>query len=178
MTYPIPPSDPRIHVFSVSDGTLKLDHQTYLSRLSAPGDGPSLSDALGAEVDATYAEVFAMADIAPMSLRDYLAEAHDILPDVLTADAARLDALSGDVVVLAPAAVDGLATLAPRPEITPIGAYAPIEADDTRRALPSAAPQPGIATPATSTGARSANRRILWMVLGALVLAALTLLIL
>ncbi|MEM7489892.1 MAG: hypothetical protein AAF390_12305 [Pseudomonadota bacterium] len=178
MTYPIPPRDPRVHVFSVSDGALNLDHQTYLSRLSEPGDGPSLAEALGAEVDATYAEVFAVADIAPMSLRDYLAQAHDIPTETLAEDAAKLDALSGDVVVLAPAAFANIAALEPRSEITPIGAYAPAEADATPRDLPPAAPEARIATPAASTGSNPTNRTIVWVVLGALALAVLLILIL
>ena len=113
MTFPISPNDPRIHVFSVSDGPVKLAHQTYLSRLGAEADGTPLEEALGATVDATYVEVFAVRDVDPMGLRAYLTQAHDIPDAVLSADAARLDGLSGDVVVLAPRAVEGVEALAP-----------------------------------------------------------------
>lgn len=178
MTYPIPLRDPRIHVFSVSDGALKLDHQTYLSRLTDPGDGPSLTDAMGAPIDETHAEVFAVEDIRPMRLRDYLAEAHDVPPDTLARDAARLDALSGDVIVLAPGAVDGVDALSPRPEVTPIGAYPPAEANDVPRALPRADPATRIATPGASTGPTRGNKRIVWIVLLALALAVGVVLIL
>lgn len=164
MTYPIPLRDPRIHVFSVSDGALKLDHQTYLSRLTEPGDGPSLDEAFGAAIDATYAEVFAIADIAPMTLRDYLAQAHDIPQDALSPDAAKLDALSGDVVVLAAGAVAGVETLAPRPELTAIGAYAPVQAN--RQAdLPKADLSPGPAAEMPPAAAPEGSRRtLIWVI--------------
>ncbi len=143
MTFPLVPRDRRIHVFSVSDGPLTLAHQTYLSRLEGEGRATPLTDAFGAPVDATYAEVFAVRDVEPMGLRAYLAQAHDIPAATLARDAARLDALSGDVVVLAPSALEGLGALDPRPEITHIGSYAPAEADDAPRALPRAGRTPG-----------------------------------
>ncbi|MCK0169136.1 hypothetical protein MWU52_16395 [Jannaschia sp. S6380] len=174
MSISIPPRDPRIHVFSVSDGPLKLAHQTYLSRLTkeVPQTTP-LAEALGAPIDPTYAEVFAVRDVAPMGLRAYLAQAHDIPAPVLETDAARLDALSGDVLVLAPRAVEGVETLDPRPELTLIGSYAPAEADNAPRDLPPAAKEPRLATPAASTGRPMSNRMIVGIVLAALVLAGL-----
>lgn len=175
MSLAIPPRDPRIHVFSVSDGALTLAHQTYLTRLAEVVEGTALPDALGAKIDETYAEVFAVADVAPMGLRAYLAEAHDIPADTLAADAARLDGLSGDVVVLAPRAVEGVADLNPRPELTHIGSYLPAEADNTPRDLPPAAKAPKIATPAASVGEPVTKKRLLWIVLAALVLAVLLL---
>ncbi|CTQ49781.1 hypothetical protein [Jannaschia donghaensis] len=144
MTLTLTPRDPRIHVFSVSDGPIKLAHQTYLSQLSAEAEGTSLTEVLGAQIDATYAEVFAVQDVQPMGLRVYLGQAHDIPEEALAADAARLDALSGDVLVLAPRAVEGLESLSPRPELTHIGSYAPAEADNAPRDLPPAAKEPSV----------------------------------
>jgi hypothetical protein len=180
MTYPIPPRDDRVHVFSVSDGPLKLEHQTYLSRLIEPGDGPSLEEAMGAPIDATYAEVFAVSDVASMGLRAYLAQAHDIPEPTLAADAARLDALSGDVVVLAPRAVEGVEALSPLPEITPIGAYASAEADAAPRPLPraEARPEPRPATPGVAADHGPGSRRIVYIVLLALAAAILLMLLL
>ncbi|MEM9797536.1 MAG: hypothetical protein AAF919_13675 [Pseudomonadota bacterium] len=170
--------DPRIHVFSVSDGGVALAHQTYLSQLTdPPANTTPLTEAVGAGIDPTYAEVFAIKDIAPMGLRDYLAQAHDIPPETLAGDAARLDALEGDVVVLAPKAVEGVAALAPRPELTHIGSYAPAEVDDTPRRLPPAAKEPGLATPATATGTAGQRRIVVWIVLAALVLSVLLVLV-
>ncbi|PWJ16979.1 hypothetical protein [Jannaschia seohaensis] len=175
MPFTLLPRDPRIHVFSVSDGSVSLAHQTYLSRLEeAPPEGATpLRDAFGAEIDTTYAEVFAISDIAPLSLRDYLAQAHDIPAETLAAQAARLDALSGDVAVLAPRAVEGLSELHPRPELTHIGSFAPAEVDNVPRELPPAAKTPGIATPAAATGAPLQRRKITLIVLAALVLVVL-----
>jgi hypothetical protein len=177
MTLALTPRDPRIHVFSVSDGALKLTHQTYLSRLSEEVSATSLEAAVGGAIDPTYAEVFAVEDVAPMGLRAYLAQAHDIPDPVLAADAARLDALSGDVVVLAPRAVEGLQTLTPRPELTHIGSYAPAEADDSPRSLPRASKSPHLETPGAAVGNPMTKRRIVWIVLGAVVAATLLLLL-
>ncbi len=143
--------DPRIHVYSVSDGPVKLAHQTYLSRLSEEAETLPLAEAFGADIDATYAEVFAVRDVEPMGLRAYLAQAHDIPREALEADAARLDGLSGDVVVLAPRALDGVGgagALSPRPELTHIGSYAPTEADNAPRDLPRAVREPSDVPPA------------------------------
>lgn len=177
MTFPLTPRDPRIHIFSVSDGALKLAHQTYLSQLAGPGDGPSLAEAFGAEIDATYAEVFAVRDVQPMGLRAYLAQAHDIPEATLAADAARLDALSGDVVVLAPRALEGLDALEPRPELTLIGSYAPAEADNAPRDLPPAVKEPSRVTPEAAGRGPIAPRTIALIVGAALVLAALLVLL-
>ncbi|MDB2408088.1 hypothetical protein N9W17_06210 [Jannaschia sp.] len=171
MTLSLLPRDPRIHVFSVSDGPMSLAHQTYLSPLEdLPRDATPLREAFGAEIDATYAEVFAVTDIAPMSLRDYLGQAHDVPSEALAPEATRLDALSGDVAVLAPRAVEGVAVLHPRPELTHIGSFAPAEADFTPGALPEAGAAPAIATPAVATGAPLQQRTITWVVLAGLAL--------
>ena len=175
MSIEIPPRDPRVHVLSVSDGGTPIPHQTYLTGTDA--DAAPLRAALGADIDAAHAEVFAVSDIAPMSLRDYLAQAHDVPPGRLTADAARLDALSGHVVVLAPRAVEPVRELRPAAHLTHIGAYPTAEADDTPVELPRAAREPGVATPGASTGSPAQRRTIVWAVLGALALAALLILL-
>lgn len=178
MAFKISPNDPRIHVFSVSDGDVKLDHQTYLSRLSEDGHGMPLADALGAKIDATYAEVFAVRDVEPMGLRSYLGQAHDIPDDELAPDAARLDGLSGDVVVLAPRAVEGLTELDPLPELTHIGSYAPAEADNSPRDLPPAVKEPRLAEPELPAPPRGLSRGVIaGVIVVALILAAVLILI-
>ncbi|SDZ18506.1 hypothetical protein SAMN05444004_10776 [Jannaschia faecimaris] len=172
MTFALTPKDPRIHVFSVSDGPVKLAHQTYLSRLSSETEGTPLAEALGADIDATYAEVFAVRDVEPMGLRAYLAQAHDIPEDALAADATRLDGLSGDVLVLAPRALDGVEALSPRPELTHIGSYAPAEADNAPRDLPRAVKEPSVVAPEVSEAPGPSKRMITVIVVVALLLAA------
>lgn len=174
MPIALTPNDPRIHLFSISDGPVKLAHQTYLSRLDGDAGGTPLAEALGAGVDPTYAEVFAVQDVEPMGLRAYLAQAHDIPDTELNGDAARLDALSGDVLVLAPRALEGLDALDPRPELTHIGSYAPAEADNSPRDLPRAVKEPSVVAPeVTSPSAGLSKGTIAAIVVGALVLAAL-----
>lgn len=178
MTFEIQPNDPRIHVFSISDGQLKLAYQTYLSRLSADAEGTPLTTALGAQIDPTYAEVFAVRDVEPMGLRAYLAQAHDIPVASLIEDAARLDGLSGDVVILAPRAVEGLSELHPLAELTHIGSYAPAEADNTPRDLPPAVKEPSVVDAARPAAAPGPSKAVITaIVIGALFLAALVFLI-
>ncbi|GIT89736.1 hypothetical protein JANAI62_07790 [Jannaschia pagri] len=180
MILTLPPRDTHIHVFSVSDGPLTLAHQTYLSRLSSlPAEATPLAEAFGAPVDATYVEVFALSDIAPMSLTDYLAQAHDVAPAPLSAHAARLDALSGDVVILAPGALEAGGDLTPRSELTHIARLPLAEADNAPRDLPPAAKDPSAVEPRPSSGRDGIPRRIiLWIVAASLLLAAALLLVL
>ena len=176
MPLDLPPRDRRVHVLSVSDGGPRIPHQTYLGGTTEAGE--ALREALGAEVDAAHAEVFAVRDVAPMGLRDYLAQAHDIPPDRLASDAARLDGLSGDVVVLAPRALEAVRRLEPAPHLTHVGAYAPAEVDDTPRQLPPAAREPKLAEPAAPGPAGGTRTRtILMAVLAGLALAVLIVLL-
>ncbi|KIT17103.1 hypothetical protein [Jannaschia aquimarina] len=172
MTIDLPPRDRRIHVFAVSDGGEAIPHQTYLGGTAS--DGAALRAALGAQIDPTHAEVFAISDILPMTLRDYLSQAHDIPPANLVADAAKLDALSGDVVVLAPAALEGVSVLQPAAHLTHMGAYDPVEADDTPRPLPRAVKEPETAAPDTTKGGGALGRpTIAAIVAAALVVAVI-----
>lgn len=175
MTFALTPNDPRIHVFSVSDGPVKLAHQTYLSRLGGAAGGTPLAEALGAAVDPTYAEVFAVRDVEPMGLRAYIGQAHDIPEAELAGDAARLDGLSGDVLILASRAVDGLPALSPRPELTHIGSYAPAEADNTPRDLPPAVKEPSVAAPEAPEAASGPSKGLIaGIVVAAVILAGLS----
>lgn len=178
MRLDLPPRDPRIHVFSVAAGPIRLARRTYLSGAEPTGDETPLAEAFGASVDATHAEVFAVEDVAPLTLRDYLAQAHDIPQAALSVDRARLDAVRGQVAILAPRAVDGLDALDPEPQLVHLGSYAPTRPDDAPRELPPAAR--GRATPrAEAARGRSVPpRTILWIVLAALGLAGLILLLL
>ena len=171
MTIELPPRDLRVHVLAVTGDSGAIPHQTYLG--GSVSDGEALRDALGADVDTTHAEVFAVRDIAPMTLRDYIAQAHDVPPARMEGDGATLDGLAGDVVVLAPRAVEGVRALDPSPMLDYVGAYAVAEADDTPRELPPAAREPSLAEPDPPARAGMRRRAILWIVLGALVLAAL-----
>ena len=174
MTFPLQPRDPRVHVFSISDGALKLAHRTYLAPTEETAGTTSVPDALGAPVAADHVEVFAIRDVAPMGLRSYLAQAHDISPAAMEADSGRLDALSGDVLIVAPRAVEGVAALEPRPELTHIGSYAPAEADMAPRDLPPAAtPEREERAARTEPGKPLDRSRILWIVAAALVVAGL-----
>ena len=56
---------------------------------------------LGAKrLSESFVDVVAIRDLGAMSLSTYLAEAHGVPPETLSADAARLDRLRGHVIVL------------------------------------------------------------------------------
>ena len=172
MSIDLPSRDPRVHVFAVTGDGGTIPHQTYLG--GSVTDGEVLKDALGADgVDTTHAEVFAISDIAPMRLRDYIAQAHDVPASRMEGDALTLDGLRGDVVVLSPRALDGVTRLDPSPLLDHIGAYAQAEADDTPRELPPAAREPSLAEPDRPAEAGPKRTPLLWIAVGALVLAAI-----
>jgi hypothetical protein len=161
VTIAIPAHDPRIHLFAVSDLQGQAPaHQTFLSRLNDPDqDDTTLAVLLGAPgLEPSGAEVFAVADVAGMGLRAYLAEAYDIDPQILFADSARLDALGGDVIVLVPRAFQGQAmTLTPARHIRAIGTYLPVQPDTARRPVP-----PVDLTPAPAGSAPGAQGHVPW----------------
>ena len=171
------PTDPRLRVFAVSDtGAAPLPAQSYLTGPAA--DAAPLRAALGAQVDPAHVEVVEVADLAPMGLRDYLAQAHDVAASELAADAARLDGLSGKAVIVTPKAVEGLAFLDPDTTLTEMGAYRTARADHGARPLPKAAPEPRLATPASGVGTPAQSRTVALAVAAALALAALLFVIL
>lgn len=173
MTIALLPNDPRIHVFALRPGPMRLTRRTYLSGgTEAQGDTP-LAKALGAEVDPANVEVFSLSDVAPLGLRDYLAQAHDIPQAVLAPDRARLDATRGQVVIVSPRGVQGLNAIEPDRQLVHLGSYEPARTDDAPRELPRAdrtAPQPR-SEPAPRGG--PSRGTILWIVAAALVLAVL-----
>lgn len=176
MALDLPPRDQRVHVFAVTGEGPPIPHQTYLGGTAPAGE--ALRAALGAdEVDTTHAEVFAASDIAPMSVRDYVAQAHDVPQANMAGDADALDTLAGDVVVLAPRAVERVRRLDPGPGLRHVGAYPVAEADDTPRELPPAAREPRLAEPERrSSGPAMSRGTILAIVLAGLAVAALVVL--
>jgi hypothetical protein len=174
----VSPTDPLIHVFAVSDGGEPLPRGTFLSRMEggavAPDDA-ALSGALGAPVDASRTELFAVADLDGMGLRDYLAQAHEADRAALDADAARLDALEGDVLLLTPRAISARADLSPAHHLTHVGAYPVPAADHAAAPLPRAEPAqddpPRFANEGTSVDDGPSGRRIALIVLVALAVA-------
>ncbi len=74
--------------------------------MAGTGEWP-LKYALGAErLREGFVEVIDLRDLGPMPLSQYLADAHDLSPKVLGADKARIDTLTGHVVVLPAQAFD------------------------------------------------------------------------
>lgn len=176
MTLPLAPNDPRVHIFALDPDAPKLAPRSYLTPPAAEPGAVEPAEAFGAAIDPTYVEVFPVADVAPMGLRAYLSQAHDIPGVVLAQDAARLDALGGSVAILAPRAVRGLDALDPAPGLRHVGSYAIAGADDAPRDLPPAASRPRPRTPPAPASNPMSRLTIGWVVAIGLVLAGIVLL--
>lgn len=89
-----------------------------------PRDWP-LEDALGAgPLDPAHVQVFEAADLGPGGLRKFIADAHGMDPAQVEADAARLDALKGNVaLVLSGALKERPGSFAPKPPVNFFGRY-------------------------------------------------------
>lgn len=69
-------------------------------------------------------DLIRLADLGPMGLAGYLAEGHDVPPAALATDRARLDRLTGAVMLVDSTAFGGAAlSLNPDPELRFLGAY-------------------------------------------------------
>lgn len=79
-------------------------------------DGEALAAALGAErFDRSKAEIFAVSDLSGLGLSSYLEEGQGVAPAELAGLRARLDAITGTVLVVPSSAFEGEAqTLTPR----------------------------------------------------------------
>lgn len=176
MALALHPNDARVHVFELRPGPMRLARRTYLSGgAEAEGDTP-LREAFGAPVDPDHVEVFALEDIAPLSLRDYLGQAHDIPGEALAADRARLDAVRGQVVIMTPRALAEVNELDPDAQLVHVGSYAPPSADDAPRGLPRTERRPAGGRAGNTARPGLSRATILWVVVAALALAALALL--
>ena len=116
-------------------------------------DAGRLSDLLGTHVDASRVEALDTTALADLGLVAYLTDGEGIENGPVRADAGRLNARKGPVLILRPRAVS--ASLTPKPPLEHLGSYrveAPNRPTDTLRAasaegsasgVPTEAPRPG-----------------------------------
>lgn len=77
------------------------------------------------DLDPAFIEVFDLADLADVGLSDYLTEGLGVPEAAVTPDRARLDAMTGPVLILLSRALHGRAlTLRPDPRLSLIGTWA------------------------------------------------------
>lgn len=148
------------------------------TRMAGTGEWP-LKYALGAQkLRESFVDVVAIKDLGAMPLTQYLAEAYDVSPRTLGADAARIDALEGHVVILPPQAFDGTSqTLTVAAPLHLVGSYGEVR-PTARGAKVRSESSRGLA----SGGAAPAGRKgrspvLLWLVLAILAVLALVLFI-
>lgn len=99
------------------------------------------------DLDPAFVELFDLADLSGLGLAGYLAEGLGVPEAVLAADRARLDAVTGPVLILLSRAQHGRAvTLSPDPRLTLVGTYTEDQPPVHFEPLPSAAAQ-GTLTP-------------------------------
>ena len=99
------------------------------------------------DIDPAFVEIFDLADLSGVGFAGYLTDGLGVPEATLTADRARLDALTGPVLILLSKALHGRAgTLTLDPRLTPIGTYAEVRPPVHFEPLPTAAAQ-GTLTP-------------------------------
>lgn len=99
------------------------------------------------DLDPAFVEIFDLADLAGVGLAGYLTDGLGVPEATLTADRARLEALTGPVLILLSKALHGRAsTLTPDPRLTLVGTYAEVRPPVHFEPLPTAAAQ-GTLTP-------------------------------
>ncbi|MCG7573947.1 hypothetical protein MHM39_10230 [Phaeobacter sp. CNT1-3] len=119
--------EPRgVRLFSLTADQAELDRLDAILANAEPGLAKGhLADLFGVEaIDATRVEAFDLADLSDFGLMNYLIKANGLPEEALEPDRARLEALEGVVLILYSQAFKGQAvTLAPAPELTPVGAW-------------------------------------------------------
>ncbi|WP_103257840.1 hypothetical protein [Tabrizicola aquatica] len=129
-----------------------------LSAEEMQGDKARLAPALlgDADLDPAHVELFDVADLSDIGLTGYLTEGLGVPDATLAADRARLEAMTGPVLILLSKALHGRAvTLSPDPRLALIGTYAEERPPVHFEPLPSPSAQgtlnPNPPAPATST---------------------------
>lgn len=133
------------------------------------------ADLLGdPDLDPAYVEIFDLADLSGVGLSGYLTEGLGV-PEAAISDPARLDALTGPVLILLSKALHGReVTLTPDPRLTLIGTYAEELPPVHFEPLPAAAAQ-GMLTPDLPPDRKPQRPGSAFLLLGiALVLTAVT----
>ncbi|MHC9236669.1 hypothetical protein ACX9MO_13635 [Pseudooceanicola sp. 502str34] len=129
MTIPAGPYD-TVHVFAAD-----LDDGAFWDFLQPePETGRwELPAALGAPaLEASHVDGTDVADLDGIGLSAFLIEGQGVDPAALAPDRARVDALTGHVIILRPGALpEGTETLDPRPPLRHVGSYALPEAPVT-----------------------------------------------
>ena len=93
-------------------------------------DPAALNAALGGDVDSDFVEVFPLTNLDGVGLVRYLSEGNGVPPDQLAPDRAKLERLSGWVLIVFSSAFrDAAATLAPAPALRLIGTYGEAQTD-------------------------------------------------
>lgn len=147
----------------------------------APGDeGTSpLARALGVEtLDDTHVEGAVVEDLAGIGLTGFLTEAIGVDEAAIAPDRARVDALSGSIVVIRGAAFDGDQVLTPKAPLAHVASWRMTPAPSSFEPLTSEAATgsvPPAPQPAPPPAPRQ-NRLTLWLIIGIVALIVLGLL--
>lgn len=136
-----------------------------------------LRDALGVDrLDGKYAELVDVMDLAGLGLTGYLSAGIGVDPAQIAPDRARIDALTGTVVILRAAGFDGAhVTITPRPPLRHVGTWDLIPAASTMEPLRAQSATGTLAPPARPASQARAFRYTGWIILGAILLGLLAL---
>lgn len=167
-----------IHVFGLD--LTGEEAEAFLARPADNGGGWPLKVALGADrLDPAHVEHFPVSDLAGVGLAGYLTDGMGAEAEAVMAEADRLAALQGDVVILRPAAFARTAqSLTPRPPLTHAGSF-PLDRGATTMERLHSASATGHVTPDMPATPAPTSRAVKWLaalaafiiVVGVLVLA-------
>lgn len=139
-----------LHVYAVNVDLGDLSH-TNLTRVqeTGPVDLPPLADWLGVAVDVNAVELFAVRDLKPLRLTDYLRDGCEVEEKTLSPHASRLAALEGHVLLVPDDALSGEPSTSA--ELTAIATLPTVRANQSQSAVPKM-PEPAQTVPDLGTG--------------------------
>lgn len=155
-----------VHLFAVD--LPEDDLWAFVTADPDSGELP-LRDALGVDhLDETQVEGAVTEDLVGIGLAGFMTEGIGVDEDLIAPDRARIDALTGSVVIVRGAAFDGASVaLSPRPPLTHVGTWAMTPAASTMEPLESAAATGAVPPPAPPPPAPATpDRRPAWIIAG------------
>jgi hypothetical protein len=133
------------------------------------------------QVDPAHVEIFPVSDLEEVGLAGYLTEGCGVSKDRIAPDRARLNALTGSVMIVFSRAFGGRAvTLHPASELTLIGTYAVEATNWTGAPIATESAKPGTGAALPPRAARATARRtggIIFAVFMLLILAVIVLVV-
>jgi hypothetical protein len=154
-----------LYVFAINQPLDDVRH-THLTRHQGKATAlPDVAEWLGVDVDTDRIELFPVKDLAGLGLSSYVATAFAVDDSALGADARRMDALQGHVMLVPLDAMSG--TPVPGRMVTQVAVLSMAEPDHSARAVPKSPVVAPVETPPSAVPTRPVNVPG-WIIVGCL----------